>query len=115
MVRDFELMKTNAIKFNGQASPITQEAIAIFDYVRDQIEASRDEFASLEVAVQEQMSGKPKKKKKQAGTKKSSAASGNVGMVGGVQVNLGDFKFEGMSMDGIDSDSDDSFTGLLDA
>jgi hypothetical protein len=36
-------------------------------------------------------------------------------MVGGVQVNLGDFKFEGMSMDGIDSDSDDSFTGLLDA
>lgn len=110
LVRDFELMKTNAIKFNGQASPITQEAIAIFEYVRDQIESSRSEFLQLEVDVQEQMSGKPKKKKK-LGTKKSSASSSNIGMVGGVQVNLGNLKFDGM--DAIDSDSDDSFSGLL--
>jgi hypothetical protein len=110
MVRDFELMKSNAIKFNGQASPITQEAISIFDYVQDQVNASRDELTQLEVAVNEQMSGKPKKK--QGGTKKSAVASSNVGMVGGVQVNLGNFKFDGM--DGIESDSDDSFTGLLD-
>jgi hypothetical protein len=74
------------------------------------VNASRDELTQLEVAVNEQMSGKPKKK--QGGTKKSAVASSNVGMVGGVQVNLGNFKFDGM--DGIESDSDDSFTGLLD-
>jgi len=112
MLRDFELMRSNATKFNGQASPITIEAIAIYDFVRDQIDANREDFRQLERDVQEQMSGKPRKKKKQGGTKKSSAASSNIGMVNGVQVNLGNLKFDGM--DGIESDSDDSFSGLLD-
>ena len=110
LVRDFELMKSNAIKFNTESSPIAREASAIYDYVRDQVEANRSELSALEEAVQEQMSGKPKKKKK-AGSKK---LSGNTASVGGVSVNLGDLP-KSMKFDDIDFDnSDDSMSGLLD-
>jgi hypothetical protein len=103
MVRDFELMKSNAIKFNGQANPISQEAVSIHDFVRDQVESKRAELSALEEAVSEQMSTKPKKKRKTGTTKKSAnAASGTVASVGGVSVNLGDVSH----FDGIDSDSD---------
>jgi len=113
LVRDFELMKSNAVKFNTEASPIAQEANAIYDYVKDQVEASRPELAALEEAVQEQLSGKPKKKKK-AGSKKSSGLRGKTASVGGVSVDLGDLPMS-MEFDGFDFDSgDDSISGLLD-
>ena len=106
-------MKSNAIKFNGPENPIAKESVAIYDYVRDQIESNRQELSALEEAAKEQLSGKPKKKKKAGASKKSvNAASGNVAKVGGVSVNLGDLS-KSMQFDGVDSDSDESFSGLL--
>jgi hypothetical protein len=116
LLRDFELMKNNAIKFNGQASSLAQEAISINDFVKDKIESQRIELTELEAAVEDQMGGKPKKKKKGSASKKSSASSANMTSVGGINVNLGDLRSSGLQLDGIDSDSDsdDSFsTGLL--
>ena len=90
LLRDFELMKNNAIKFNGQESPIAQEAISIYDYVKDKIESNRSELTSLEQQVEDQMSGIPKRKKK-SGTKKFTVAgaTSSVANVYGVSVNLG--------------------------
>lgn len=68
----------------------------------------------MEEAVKEQLSGKPKKKKKKkkAGGKKGSAAAsdgGTMGLVGGVEVNLGDVA----SLYDVGSDDDDdSATGF---
>lgn len=102
-------MKSNAVKFNGEGSPIAQEAISIYDYVRDQVDSSRDELNSLEEAVKELMSGKPKKKKKKGLSKSHAAAGGsNVASFGGVSVNLGDLS-QSIHFDGIDSDSDESY------
>jgi len=109
-------MKNNAVKFNGPASPISLEAIAILDYVRDQVQSQRDELTALETAVDELMNAKPKSKKKSGASKKkeSSSALSNVASVGGVAVNLGDLS-KSMHFDGADSDSDDSFgANLLD-
>lgn len=110
LLRDFELMKNNAIKFNGQANAIAQEAIAIQDYVKDQIESSRAELSALEEAVEDQMNTKPKKKKKGLSKK---AASSTTASVGGVSVNIGDLS-QSMHFDGVDSDSDESDSGFLD-
>ena len=109
-------MQQNAIKFNGGSSLIAGEAVAIYEFVREQVESSRSGLTPLEDAVQEQLSGKPKKKRKKKQSKPSSAspddvAVTNVGMVGGVEVNLGDVDF---NFDEIDSDSDDdSYAGVL--
>ena len=110
-------MQQNAIKFNGGSSLITGEAVAIHDFVQEQIESNRSELSSLEEAVKEQLSGKPKKKKKKKKRQTKSNASGagstcatNLGMVSGVEVNLGDLDFK---LDDIDSDSDDSYAGVL--
>lgn len=112
LLRDFDLMKNNAIKFNGQANPISQEAIAIYDFVKNKIETNRDELSALEAAVDEQMNGKPKKKK--AKTSLSSATTaGNVANWDGVPINLGDLK-QSNYLGGDDSDSgDESVSGLL--
>jgi hypothetical protein len=110
LIRDFELMKNNAVKFNGPASPIASEATVIYEYIRDQIESHRAELAELEEAVKEQMDGKPKKKKK-AGDGKKTKASGTTASFGGVNINLGDLSSH---FHGADSDSDESFGGLLD-
>lgn len=97
LVKDFELMKSNAIKFNTEASPIAQEAIAIYDFIRDQVQACRAELTKLEEAVEDQMSGKSKKKRKFT----DDADSGAVAQIDGVAVNLGD-------LGGYDSGSGDS-------
>ena len=47
-------MKNNAIKFNGQESPIAQEAISIYDYVKNKIESNRSELIRLEQQVEDQ-------------------------------------------------------------
>jgi exopolyphosphatase/pppGpp-phosphohydrolase len=106
-------MKSNAIKFNGQANSIAQEAVAIHEYVKDQIDSNREELSALEEAVEEQMSTKPTKKKKGLSKKAAGASSGTVATFGGVDVNLGDLS-KSMHFDGDeDSDSDESFSGLL--
>jgi hypothetical protein len=110
LVRDFELMKNNAVKFNGPASPIAAEAIAIYELVRDQIESHRSELSELEESVKEQMGGKPKKRKLLEGKKKK-LGRGNTASLGGLNVNLGDLSSH---FHGDDSDSDDSCGGLLD-
>jgi len=94
LVKDFELMKMNAIKFNGESSDIAQEAIAIHQFVRDQIEGNRSELSKLEEQVEDQLSGKSKKRKLDSGGSKN---------LEGVPINLGDLK-------GYDSGSgDDEF------
>jgi hypothetical protein len=104
-------MKNNAIKFNGEGSQIAQEAVAIYDFVRDQVDSSRQELSALEEAVEDQMSGKPKsKKRKKAGSKSKPATTASIG---GVSINLGDLS-SSMHFTGADSDSDESFEGLLD-
>lgn len=115
-VAHFELMKTNAIKFNGKGTPLANEAVEIWEFVETTIEQNREEFNQMEAAVKDQMSWKKKKKTK----KSSKTASGDVSssskaapmntanvVLDGIatQVNLGtNFSF---GLDG-DSDSDDS-------
>ena len=107
-IDEFELMKNNAIKFNGPASFLAKEATAIFDFVRSAIEAERDEFNQLEDAVCEQLNGPRKKKSRKSGgnkkrQEKSSIATGSTAsvVVNGIAttVNLGDLA-------GFDNESD---------
>jgi len=113
LLEDFALMKSNAIKFNGEGNQIAQEAIAIYDFVRDQIQASQAELSSLEAAVEEQMSAKPKKKRKAGATgkkkKSTSPKGGGTADIGGVTINLGDLQ----QFDDSDSgEEDDNFLGI---
>jgi len=89
---DFELMKSNAIRFNGEGTVFAKAAEEILDYVKDQVDSIRSELTPLEEQVAELMSGKPKKKRKKAGTakKSKSAASSNLARIGGVAIDLGD-------------------------
>ena len=65
----------------------------------------------MEEAVKEQLSGKPKKKKKKKKTAgKKSSSNNNLGLAGGLEVNLDELDF---NLDDVDSDSGGS-TGLLD-
>jgi hypothetical protein len=58
-LKDFELMKNNAIKFNGAGHNLAIEAVAIYDFVLNTIESNREELTKMEDAVREQMaSGK---------------------------------------------------------
>lgn len=98
-VRDFELMKMNAIKFNGEGSPIAQEATAIHTLVKNMVDTNREELAKLEDSVDELMSGASKKAKKQK-------RSGNTTTVGGVSVNLGDLP-KGLAFGDSDSGEED--------
>ena len=79
LLEDFELMKSNAIKFNGEGHHIATEAKAISEFVWDQIKASRAELSQLEVAVENQMD--PKKGGVPATTNTTSALlAGGSGM-----------------------------------
>eukprot|EP00934_Nitzschia_sp_Nitz4_P004104 Nitzschia sp. Nitz4//scaffold390_size11914//842//8150//NITZ4_009014-RA/size11914-snap-gene-0.14-mRNA-1//-1//CDS//3329550186//4094//frame0 len=98
-LKDFELMKSNAIKFNGAGTLIAEEGCAIYDIVKEKVAESRAELTHLEEAVQEQMSGKPKKKKKKGSPK---SASTNVGFSVDA-AGLDDIDF---NLDDIDSDSE---------
>mmetsp|Transcript_17160 Transcript_17160/g.41757 ORF Transcript_17160/g.41757 Transcript_17160/m.41757 type:complete len:1420 (+) Transcript_17160:199-4458(+) len=73
-LKDFQLMRANAIKFNGAGTAIAEEGVQIFDIVKTRIEESRGELADLEEAVQEQLSTKPKKKKTKTKVKAMSPA-----------------------------------------
>jgi len=63
-VADFELMKNNAIKFNGLNSSLGNEANSIVEMVKDSIEAHREEIGMMEEAVREQLSIASSTKKK---------------------------------------------------
>lgn len=112
LLKDFELMKTNAVKFNGVTNPIALEAVSIYESVKNQIEGSRNELSPLEEAVDLIMSGKTKGKKQKSGKMKKSNSTGsrNLSSVGGMSVDLGDFS-SSINLHGgsDDSDSDDSF------
>ncbi|KAL3943904.1 MAG: hypothetical protein SGBAC_002021 [Bacillariaceae sp.] len=73
-LKDFQLMRANAIKFNGAGTAIAEEGVQIFEMVKTKVEESRGELADLEEAVQEQMSTKPTKKQKKAKSKTKSKA-----------------------------------------
>lgn len=97
--------------FAGAGTPIANEGIEINKAVKEQIEANQTELKSMEEAVKEQLSGKPKKKKKKKKSAGKKDSSGGMGLVGDVEVNLGDVDFH---FDDIDSDSDQSVSGLMD-
>lgn len=94
-LKDFELMKSNAIKFNGPGAIISEEAAIIYQQVKENIEEGRAELSLLEEAVDEQLNTKPKKRRK-AGSPKGSG-----GGIGSDIMGI-DFNFDGIS----DSDSD---------
>lgn len=122
-------MKNNAVKFNGAQNQIAEEAVEIYKFVKDQVEASRSEFSPLEEEVEELMSGKAnkqhlkanKKKGKGSKTKKTSSSSttsgvststGGSGLVGGI--NIGDIAQSMMDDDGDGTDTDDDILGDFD-
>uniref|UniRef100_A0A7S2VAW6 Bromo domain-containing protein n=1 Tax=Entomoneis paludosa TaxID=265537 RepID=A0A7S2VAW6_9STRA len=110
LYEDFQLMKSNAIKFNGEGNQIAQEAIAIYEFVGDQIQASRSELSKLEAAVDDQMSTKPKKKRKgAAGKKKKGSNSMGMDIAPGVPINLGDIE---QFNDSDSGEEDDDFLGI---
>lgn len=103
---DFELMKNNAIKFNGKGTPLANEAVEIWEFVKNTVAQNRQEFNEMEEAVVDQKNGKKKKKGK---AKTDSAAPMNTANVvlDGVEtrVNLGTNLSFGLDDD---SDSDNS-------
>ena len=103
---EFDLMRNNAVKFNGELSPISIEAKEIYESVKSTIEQNRDEFKQMEQAVVDQLSGKKKTSKKKGGTSSSSAKWSNVVLDGvQTQINLGDNL--GFALGGSDSDDSD--------
>lgn len=61
---DFELMKINAIKFNGKGSALANDAVEIWQFVKTTVEQNREEFKHMEEAVRDQPSEKKTKKTK---------------------------------------------------
>jgi transcription initiation factor TFIID subunit 1 len=116
-LREFELMRDNAVKFNGQGSILAGEGAAIYEYVNEQIQANADELETLEAAIVEQLT-RPNKHKRLEGESKSKSSSpvSSVGgdfILDGVAVNFGDLnQFQDIGSD--DSDEDDSYSGLMD-
>ena len=108
-VKDFELMKDNAVLFNGLGSTLGNEATAIYELVSATVEENREEFDALEVAVDEQMNS-TKKRGSRASTPKlpSKIQAGKTASVTidgfTTEVNLGDI--QGPFLGGNDSDSE---------
>eukprot|EP00984_Skeletonema_dohrnii_P007329 scaffold2651_cov137-Skeletonema_dohrnii-CCMP3373.AAC.1 len=108
---EFDLMRKNAIKFNGEQSPISAEAKEIYESVKSTIDQNRDEFNQMEQAVVDQLAGKKKTSKKK-GASASTATSSSAGtmtanvVLDGVQtqVNLGQNLTFGFGSDSDDSD-----------
>lgn len=96
-LKDFQLMKSNAIKFNGIGTLIADEACTIYQVVKDKIDESRGELTHLEEAVEEQMNSKPKKKRRNKSSPKNSGDSG---------YNMGAGMWDNFNIDDISDDSD---------
>ena len=117
-IKDFELMRNNAIKYNGVGSPLGNEATAIYESVKLQIDQSRADFTKFEDAVKEQLSGNRNKKLKNKGST-SDTALGSKGNGGGSQssVSMANVVVDGVETTvnllglgslNVDTDSDDS-------
>jgi len=113
MLKDFDLMRANAIKFNGKGSALGNEACAIYEFFKVRVDENRVELDSLTMAVEDHLNGKKKKRHKKALSPASAFTSGTNVVVDGVAVHLGDLDKEFEEMEGGDSDSDDSFTGMI--
>jgi len=106
MLKDFDLMRSNAVKFNGPDSTLAAEATEIYDLVKSRLEENRAELAHLEEAVAEQMNTKqPKNKKRKKTTKKASTspAASDDALLGGMSV-PDDFDLDDFNLS---DDSDD--------
>ena len=113
-------MRNNAIKYNGAGSHLGNEATAICDFVKLQVEQSRADFTKLEEAVRDQLSGSRSKKIKSKSSELNDAANVNKGYGGGSQssvVSMANVVVDGVETTvnignlaslGVDSDSDDS-------
>mmetsp|Transcript_14870 Transcript_14870/g.34538 ORF Transcript_14870/g.34538 Transcript_14870/m.34538 type:complete len:1602 (-) Transcript_14870:1429-6234(-) len=95
LLKDFELVKTNAIKFNGATSMLATEATAIYDTAKNMVDASRAELSHLEQAVDDQMSSQSKKKRtnNRKNTIAAAAPGGDDGLLAGISADL-DLDFE---------------------
>lgn len=100
-LRDFELMKNNAVRFNGPEHLFSKEATAIYEWVKSEIADNREELDTMAMAVEDQMNNK--KPRKKARSKSPRAKAGANVMVEGVPVNLGE---QPWVMLGSESDSD---------
>lgn len=115
-LRDFDLMRRNAVKFNTKASPLAVEATEIYEMVKSTIEQNREELNQMEEAVRDHFENNGRKKRKasksskKSGTKETSndpavMNTANVVMDGvETQVNLG----ADLSLLAEGSDSDDA-------
>jgi hypothetical protein len=74
-IHDFEIMKNNANKFNGFGHRISFEANKIYEFVKNNIEANRDEFKAIEITVDEQYSSN--RKRSRSTTPRHTETSGN--------------------------------------
>lgn len=101
---DFFLMMNNAVSFNGAGSMLGNEATAMYEFVKATIEQNRAEFDALEIAVDEQYSGKSISRTSTA----TPSLTGNVPagrttnvVIDGVttSVNLGDLKLDPFAHD----------------
>lgn len=101
-LRDFELMKNNAIRFNTAEALLSKEALAIYEFVKSELADNREELDAMAEAVEDQLNNKkPRKKAAKANSPKTGA---NV-MVDGVALNLGELPKDFVML-GSDSDSD---------
>ena len=96
-LKDFKLMQNNAIRFNGEESLLGEEGINIYKFVRETVEANKDELSNLEQAVRDQISGAHRKKQKSKPSKDSKNDQNSAGATTNVMldgfkttVNLGD-------------------------
>lgn len=71
MLRDFELMKNNTIKFNGNGTVLAEESEAMYNVVKNLIDQNSAELSHLEEAAAQVMGKKTTKAK---GKKKKTAA-----------------------------------------
>jgi len=95
LLKDFELVKTNAIKFNGVTSMLAAEATAIYDTAKSMVDKSRAELSHLEQAVADQMNTQSNKKKNTSKKSATAAATpgGDDGLLAGISADL-DLDFE---------------------
>jgi len=99
-LRDFELMKNNAIRFNSAEALLSKEATAIYEFVKSEISDGRAELEAMADAVEDMNNNKKPRKSKAAKTK-----SGANVVVDGGYVNLGNLPKDFVML-GSSSDSD---------
>mmetsp|Transcript_2519 Transcript_2519/g.3637 ORF Transcript_2519/g.3637 Transcript_2519/m.3637 type:complete len:594 (+) Transcript_2519:174-1955(+) len=100
-LRDFELMKNNAIKFNGEESFLGKEATEIYEFVKKTVAENREEFDAMEKAVQEQLNSGRKRKKTSSNSKPASSdttGTGNAGKVDKGTMGSGNVVLDGVAV-----------------